>query len=280
MLYIPTMMLAVILSRKTWGLLLITGLGFVAAVMLACAVPLYSDVSMTAGLRGALTSSSANADIVVQSFAEQINLQKIDETTNILNQEFKGKLGLYLSSPQFTIQTSVLPIDKKLLSSHGSATYIDTDNQLQLYGTTMDQSASHLTLLQGHLPKTVSSAATNNDLEIALSGESAGSLNVTLGSIIYVKVALVYIPTIREEHILPFRLVGIFKSPRVNDPYWHGNDFLSVARGKPPFGPPGKIYMGLISNETFISVMSHISKNQGIGALVLENPFTLDWYYS
>ena len=177
MLYLPTMMLAVILSRKTWGLLLITGLGFVAAVMLVCVVPLYSDVAMTAGLRGALTSSSAHADIVVQSFAEQINQQKIDETTNTLNQEFKGKLGPYLSSPQFTIQTSVLPIDKKLFSSHGSAIFIDTDNQLQLYGTTMDQSASHLTLLQGRLPKTVSSAATNDDLEIALSDESARSLN-------------------------------------------------------------------------------------------------------
>src|SRR6266566_3531805 len=118
MLYIPTMMLAVILSRKTWGLLLITGLGFVAAVMLACAVPLYSDVSMTAGLRGALTSSSQNANIVVQSFAEQINQQKIDGTTYALNQEFKGRLGPYLSSPQFTIQTSVLPIDTKILSSH------------------------------------------------------------------------------------------------------------------------------------------------------------------
>ncbi|HEY6287655.1 MAG TPA: hypothetical protein VIX20_18455, partial [Ktedonobacteraceae bacterium] len=182
-LYLPTMLLAVILSRKTRGLLLITGLGFVAAVMIACAVPLYSAVSMTAGLRGALTSSSANADIVVQSFAEQINQQKIDGTTNTLNQEFKGKLGPYLSSPQFTIQTSVLPIDKKLLSSHGSATFMDTDNQLQLYGTTMDQSVSHLTLLKGRLPKTVSTAATNNDLEIALSDESARSLNVALGSV-------------------------------------------------------------------------------------------------
>src|SRR5207245_9419773 len=102
MLYIPTMMLAVILSRKTWGLLLITGLGFVAAVMLACAVPLYSDVSMTAGLRGALTSSSANADIVVQSFAEQINQQKIDETTNNLKQELQCKLRLYISWTQCT----------------------------------------------------------------------------------------------------------------------------------------------------------------------------------
>ena len=279
MLYLPTMMLAVILSRKTWGLLLITGLGFVAAVMLVCVVPLYSDVAMTAGLRGALTSSSAHADIVVQSFAEQINQQKIDETTNTLNQEFKGKLGPYLSSPQFTIQTSVLPIDKKLFSSHGSAIFIDTDNQLQLYGTTMDQSASHLTLLQGRLPKTVSSAATNDDLEIALSDESARSLNAALGSVIYMKVALVYIPIIREEHILPFRLVGILKSPGANEPYWHGHDFLSVARGIPPFGPKGRIYMGLVSDETFISIMTHVSKNQGIGDVVLEIPFNLDWYY-
>jgi len=273
------MMVAVILSRKTWGLLLITGLGFVAAVMFAVAVPLYSDVSMTAGLRDTLTSTSAHADIVVQSFAEQINQQKINETTNILNQEFKGKLGPYLSSPQFTIQTSVLPIDKKLLTSHGSATFIDTDNQLQLYGTMMDQSASHLTLLQGRLPKTVSSGATDHDLEIALSDESARSLNVALGSVIYMKVALVYIPIIREEHILPFRLVGIFKSPGANEPYWHGNDFLSAARGIPPFGPKGRIYMGLVSDEPFISIMTHISKNQGIGAIVLEIPFNLDWYY-
>jgi hypothetical protein len=273
------MRLAFILSRKTWGLLLITGLGFVAEVMLACAVPLYSDVSMTAGLHGALTSSSANADIVVQSFAEQINQQKIDETTNILNQELKDKLGSYLSSPQFTIRTSVLPIDKKHLSSHGNATFLDTDNQLQLYGTMMNQSASHLTLLHGRLPKTVSTGASNDDLEIALSDESARSLNVTIGSVIYMKVALVYIPIIREEPILHFRLVGIFKSPGANQPDWHGNDFLSVARGIPPFGPKGRIYTGLVSDKPFISRMTHISKNQGVGAVVLEIPFVLNWYY-
>src|SRR5262249_1473120 len=159
-------------------------------------------------------------------------------------------------------------IDKKLLSSHGSATIIDTDNQLQLYVTTMDQSASHLTLLRGRLPKTVSSGATNDDLEIALSDESARSLNVALGSVIYMKVVLCYVAIIREEHILPFRLVGIFKSPEVNEPYWHGNDFLSVARGIPPFGPKGRIYMGLVSDEPFISIMTHISKYQGIGSVV------------
>jgi putative ABC transport system permease protein len=278
-LFPPTVMLALILLRKTWGLLLITGAGFVAAVMLACVVPLYSDVSMTAGLRGALTSSPQNADIVVQSFSEQINPQIIDGATNAIDQEFKNKLGPYLSPLQFSIQTPTLPIDTKILSSHGSATFKDTDNQLQLFGSSIDQSASHLTLVQGRLPRTVSAGATNDDLEIALSQESARSLNVTLGSVINMKVALVVIPIIREVHILPFHLVGIFKSPGDSEPYWHGTDFLSVARGKPPFGPPGRIFMGLVSNETFISVMSRISKAQGIGAPVLEIPFNFDWYY-
>ncbi len=278
-LFTPTVTLALIRLRNTWGLLLITGLGIVAAVMLACAIPLYSDVSMTAGLRGALSSSPQNADITVQSFAEQINQQVIDGTTHTLDQEFDDKLGPYLSPLQFSIQTPVLPIDTKISSSNGSITYKDTDNQLQLFGSTMDQAASHLTLLQGRLPKTVRTAATGEDLEIALSEESARSLNVTLDSVINMKVSLVYIPIILKERILPLRVVGIFKSPGAIVPYWHGFDFLSVLRGKPPFGPLGRIYMGLVSNETFISIMSHISKEQGIGALVLEIPFTLDWYY-
>ncbi|HYT35069.1 MAG TPA: ABC transporter permease [Ktedonobacteraceae bacterium] len=280
-LFPPTVTLALVRLRKTWGLLLITGVGFVAAVVLACAVPLYSDVSITAGLRGALTASSQNADIVVQSFTEQINPPVIAGTTHDLNQEFQDKIGPYLSPPQFSIQTPVLPIDTKILSSsaRGSVTYKDTDNQLQLFGANIDQAVSHLTLMQGRLPKTVSSAPTNDDLGIALSQEGARSLKVKLGSVIYMKVALVYIPIKREEPILPFRVVGIFKSPDVNEPYWHGADFISVARGKPPFGPPGRIFTGLVSNETFIPVMSHLFKNEGIGALVLEIPFNLFWFY-
>jgi putative ABC transport system permease protein len=278
-LFPPTVTLALVRLRKTWGLLLITGVGFVAAVMLACAVPLYSDVSMTAGLRGALSASSQNADIVVQSFAEQINPSIIEGATHALNQEFQAKIGPYLSPPQFSLQSSVLPIDVKTHPSRGATPFIDTINQLQLFGVTIDRAASHLASLQGRLPKTVNTAATNDDLEIALSQESARSLKVTLGSVIYMKVALVYIPIKREEHILSFRVVGIFNSPDINDPYWHGNDFISVSRGIPPLGQKGRIYTGLVSNETLISVMSHIAKRQGLGALVLEIPFNLFWYY-
>lgn len=275
----PTVTLALVRLRKTWGLLLVIGVGIVAAVMLSCAVPLYSDVSMTAGLRGALTSSTQNADIVVNSTAEQISSPVLDQATQALNQEFQDKIGPYLGAPQFSVQTPVVPIDVKIPSSKGKSTYKDTINQLQLFGSSADQASSHVTLVQGRLPKKVSNAATNNDLEIALSTESAKSLNVTPGSVINMKVALVYIPIKREEPILPFRIVGIFRPPVGGDPYWHGTDFLSVPRGIGALGPRGRIFTGLVSNETIISVMSQISNNPGLGGLVLESPFSLFWYY-
>src|SRR2546421_4098993 len=114
MLVPPTVTLALVRLRKTWGLLLVIGVGIVAAVMLSCAVPLYSDVSMTAGLRGALTSSTQNADIVVNSTAEQVSPPVIGQATQVLNQEFQDKIGPYLGPPQFSIQTPVLQIDTKI----------------------------------------------------------------------------------------------------------------------------------------------------------------------
>src|SRR5215831_17970726 len=40
--------------RLTWRLLLVVGSGMLAAVMLVCTVPLYAQVALSAGLRGAL----------------------------------------------------------------------------------------------------------------------------------------------------------------------------------------------------------------------------------
>src|SRR5579884_3527692 len=86
----PTVTLALWRLRRTWGLLLITGLGMVAAVMLVCSVPLYSDVSMTAGLRAILGAAPQNADVVVYGVAEQTNPPFVSKVTGELNQEFQS----------------------------------------------------------------------------------------------------------------------------------------------------------------------------------------------
>lgn len=54
-------------TRQVWRLLLVLGIGMTLAVMLVCSMPLYSDVSMTAGIRSVLGNSFQNRDIIVQS---------------------------------------------------------------------------------------------------------------------------------------------------------------------------------------------------------------------
>src|SRR5690349_8404230 len=43
--------------KRSWHVLLVTWLGMVTMVMLVCAVPLFSQVAMTAGVRNALNSA-------------------------------------------------------------------------------------------------------------------------------------------------------------------------------------------------------------------------------
>src|SRR5690348_13680925 len=66
---VATLTLAWWRLRQTWRLLLVSGLGIVAAVMLVCAVPLFSQVAMSAGLRSALTSFPQASQIIIQGNA-------------------------------------------------------------------------------------------------------------------------------------------------------------------------------------------------------------------
>lgn len=162
--------------RQTWRLLAITGLGIVAAVMLVSAVPLYSNVAMTAGLRSVITSSDQSADIVVQSMSQQISSSIISSATSQLDQDFQHNLGPYLAPRQFSIQTQVLPIIKRFPECLPPDIYC---NQVRIFSFSMKSSASHLRLIAGRVPLTSS-----NDLEVALTSESAQRLGVTVGSVL------------------------------------------------------------------------------------------------
>src|SRR5579875_2550780 len=141
----PMVTLALWRLRRMWRLLIITGLGMVAAVMLVCAVPLYSEVSMTAGLRGILNAAPQNADLIVYSVGEQVSAQFLQKINGELNQQFQQTLGPYLLPPQFSVQTQVY----FLAQPSGTDKYLDTSDQMQFYGGSMAQVAPHITLVQG-----------------------------------------------------------------------------------------------------------------------------------
>src|SRR5262249_26971353 len=62
---VPTVALALWRLRQTWRLLLVSGVGVLAAVVLVCAVPLFSQVALSAGLRDALSGFPFGTDVLV-----------------------------------------------------------------------------------------------------------------------------------------------------------------------------------------------------------------------
>src|SRR6266699_3658965 len=149
----PTVTLALWRLRRTWGLLFVTGLGMVAAVLLVCAVPLYSDISMTAGLRGILTSSAQNSEIAVHSTSLQIDASTYNGITQQLDNVFQTHLGPYLAPSAFSIETPEYTLLKDAPGPHGSSLLQPTVHEVQLVTLPMDQAASHVKLLGGRLPQ-------------------------------------------------------------------------------------------------------------------------------
>ena len=74
--------------RQGGGLLFLTGVGMIAAVLLASTIPLYTSVAMTAGVRGVLGGASQNSDIVVRSLSGRVTSPVIRKVTQELNTNF------------------------------------------------------------------------------------------------------------------------------------------------------------------------------------------------
>src|ERR1700730_9172947 len=78
--------------RLTWRLLLVAGFGVVAAVILVCTVPLYSQVAMSAGLRDAL-NTPGNSWITIHSNANLISQAATQKMSRQIDQELRQNLG-------------------------------------------------------------------------------------------------------------------------------------------------------------------------------------------
>ncbi len=264
-----TILLALLQLRKTWRMFLVIEVGILAAVVIACIVPLYSSVTMSVGLHGALTASAQNGDIVVSGASEKISFPLIDSISHHLQQKFDGYFGPYLDPSGRSLQTPDEPV---LTGKPGNLS--ETLNLMHVVGFPMDQATAHLKLVKGRLPQTNS-----NNLEIAVTSETASAMKVSIGSIVYTPIAFVQIPVARVVRNLALHVVGIFTNASPSDPFWHGDIFAIQDRGV-----NANIYTGLVSYESFLSSITQITNDPTLNTdelprLVLEVPFALNWYY-
>lgn len=246
--------------RLTWRLLLVTGAGVVAAVILVCSVPLYAQVAMSAGLRDALTTSN-NASITIHSVAHMISQAATQKVGGEIQQELQENLGRFLQGSQFSAQSSGLQLSQSA-------------NELQLIGWSMSDAGAHVKLLEGELP--ADGAAS---LDIAITSTAAQQLHLKVGSLATVTMPFVNATGDAVLYPLKLRVTGIFSPTSPGENFWHGTSFATQMLNNQGF-----LYPSLVSNTSYISVLETITKTVSQGDIQnganLEYPTDFYWYYN
>lgn len=245
--------------RLTWRLLLVVGAGVMAAAILVCAVPLYSQVALSAGLRDSL-ATPGNSAISVHSVAYLISQPATEEVAGQIRQQLQQNIGPFLAGSQFSVQSPGLQI--------GPA------NKLQLIGWSMDEARAHVRVLQGRLPGDGA-----HGLEIALTPQSAAGLHLDVGSTFSVPVP--FFNGADEQVLFPLSLhvVGIFLQDQPGENFWHGTGFASQA-----LSHGGALYPALVSNDSYLAALDAasraVSKGDPQNGTSFANPCDLYWYYN
>ena len=250
--------------RQTRGLLLVTWLGMIAAVVVVCTVLLFSQVAQTAGLRQTLTAFPEDPVITLQSEPNLLSTQVIADDKQQLNAFMQAHLGRYLSQDtQFRISATSTMV----------APSAAEHSPLILVGADIVQATPHIKVLQGRLP-----APSGNQIEIAITEISAFSLHISVGATITTSMKLgIAAPGLPEWKnnmtvLLPVQVVGIIKPPAYDNLYWHGEDFQPAAT------VPYATYQGLMSNDTLLNVMTQLAHDQG-GTAVEVLAATIFWFF-
>lgn len=240
--------------RQMWRLLIVTCLGMLAGVVLVCSAPLFSQVTLTAGLRSVLTASPEASEIVLHSEAKELSTSIAAQDNQELGAFIQERLGSYLSgAPQFSIQPQPLHVSS-----------FRPGDQLQLVGDSMSASAAHVKLVQGRLPQ-----ENSDEIEMAMTPDSAADIHAPIGTTFTTTLGFFGSPN-PTEITLTLRLVGTFL-PLAGDPFWHGVTFEPGILGE------FTQYQALMSNDGFLAALTR-AENLNESNLFLDKPDLL-WYY-
>ncbi len=247
--------------KQMWGFLLVTWLGMLAMVVLACAPPLFSRVAISANLRNVTANATDGKNIIVRVVSLSPTTTQIQRVSQQLDSILKqSSLGTYLQgTPQLVIQTPPLT-----LSSPGTAksTRESSTNGLVLDGYDMAQATQHTTVVQGRLPRVTSDGM----IEIALTQDLANNLGLRVDSTL-------------EAHTLgvlgsqawTLHVVGIIASRSAHDPFW-----LTDAS---PFGLPYSAGNGATAHNILAADKMVRTKIASLQTVPGKDPAHLFWSY-
>ncbi|MGH2506268.1 MAG: FtsX-like permease family protein [Ktedonobacteraceae bacterium] len=264
--------------RQTWRLLIIMGVGLLAAVALVGMIPLYAQVSGSAGLQHALETDPQSDYIQVHAQNLLFGTEALNAVQDQLTQIIQSELGSAISTPpDLSVQVSTLnftPNASPTVVPRGVNTFV------RLLGADVSQATKRVQLLHGRLPTPTS----NGVIEFAVPTLTQSDLHLQLGQTFTLPFNIVDQTNQVTPHNLTFRLVGVFAPFSSNNPdlFWHGETFVPevFTRGLAMF----QRYPLLVSNNELMDEFNALSMAAIQGPSGANDPqFTSNpdttWYY-
>ncbi|HEU5229198.1 MAG TPA: FtsX-like permease family protein [Ktedonobacteraceae bacterium] len=279
----PVITLALWRVRRTGFLLLITTLGLIATVIVACSIPLFSAVTATAGIRNILNAAPESATLNVSVTNRGLSTPIVHDVLQQFDPLIQQHIASYLQSvPDFSISSTGTGI---ISPPHTPEPYI-----LTLMGASTQQMSSYTQLVQGRLPH--ANANAGNEIEIMLTPATAAIWQVSIGSLITLDVPFTDIPQqpqffpgqgpdpAFQRHVhhtsIKARVVGLFTVSTTAQAYWHGQNLDLVSQSLSPGRDLTRITF-LTANDALLSSFDQIAHTYHIPSAF--ELYTLNWYY-
>jgi ABC-type antimicrobial peptide transport system permease subunit len=254
--------------RQSGFLLFVTGLGIIAAIMIVCAIPLFSAVTATAELRSLFATTPTNADLMLHISTQGLSTRLAQDLQQELHPLFQQLLQPYLSDHvELSIKTPGLTILSPRQTQAG--------NLMQLFSTNMQQATPHITLQQGQLPADTCSDESCNHIDVLLTPAAAQSLHVAPGSLITLQ-----LPFSTEANPgkvitqpLALRISGLFTASAPQDAFWHGATFEPVPESQ------WTVYTILLPISGLQRALDAIAQTYQTKAPLFQLPLDQFWQY-
>jgi len=262
-------------------LLSITLLGIIAAVVIACAVPLFLTITTTAGLRNTLGGQPYSAQVNCDIAPLGLSSHSIHDIQHQLDPFFQHSLGQYLDGPpQFTISSE----NFNLFSPR-----LPIANKFHALSVPIKDAASHLKLEQGKIPHITSTPG--SEIEIMITPDTAQGLHLHLGSVMelefpfYTQFPDPFVSNGFNQNKITVRfkvrIAGLFTIDETNLNYWHGSNFQPYSVLEDPIR---KLivyhYSMLFPLEGLLGLYDALGAKYHVATPLTLSGNILSWYYT
>ncbi len=251
--------------RQTGWLLLIACLGFIAAMIIACVVPLFTSVATGSGLQAILQSDPTRSDITLDVATQGLSSAVVRTVQQQVVPLVSQKLGSYQQgTPVMTIQESSMDGVSPAPLQHAG--------YFNLYTTGLANLEPSLHLVSGRWPQNNPHA-----LEVVLTPETAQALHLTPGEEITLQGDFsTYNATggpIDTRTAIQVQLVGLFTVQPAAPLILHGQNFQPLASGDT------NTYTLLTDSTMFVQTLDRLATRLQADAIYSYLTFQLTWDY-